>query len=101
VSAPAEADLIFELHFKPRTGVVGITNLPTGKVILFYVVILDLKTHVTLWELTQIVQGATRDATGRKNFSQAMTNLVDSVKKLSGQSVAAADGGRKQLRVDS
>jgi hypothetical protein len=95
VSAPADADLIFELHFNLAGGVLDSTVPITVKSVQFQVVILDPKTHVLLWEVTQGMQQANRDAAARKNHAQAMTNLIESVKKLSAQPVAAADSASK------
>ena len=95
VSAPADADLIFELHFNLGLGVLYPSVPIVVKSVQFQVVILDPKTHVLLWEVTQGVQAANRDSTARKNFEQAMAKLVDSVKKLSGQPAAAADSVSK------
>jgi hypothetical protein len=70
VTAPADADLIFNINF----------------VVLLYpqlrLVVLDPKTHVVLWTFAEQVQPWMRQSTGRKNFDQAMANLVDDVKKL-------------------
>lgn len=70
VSAPADADLIFNINF----------------VVLLYpqlrLVALDPKTHVVLWTFAEQVQPWVRQSTGRKNFDQAMINLVEDVKEL-------------------
>ena len=70
VSAPADADLIFNINF----------------VVLLYpqlrLVVLDPKTHVVLWTFAEQVQPWVRQSTGRKNFDQAMINLVEDVKEL-------------------
>jgi hypothetical protein len=44
---------------------------------------LDTKTHVVLWVVTEPVQGAGFESNARKNFDRAMTSLVGNVKKLS------------------
>lgn len=97
VSTPADADLIFEIHFTVGMGPTSIINGSgsLSKVMQFHVIVLDPKTHVLLWEITQPLQGANRVETGRKNFTQAMANLVGSVKKLCGQPVDAADSAKK------
>jgi len=70
VSAPADADLVLNINF----------------VVLLYpqlrLVVLDPKTHVVLWTFAQEVQPWNRQSTGRKNFDQAMTKLVNDVEIL-------------------
>jgi hypothetical protein len=79
VSAPADADLVFNINF----------------VVLLYpqlrLVVLDPKTHVVLWTFAEQVQPWVRQSTGRKNFDQAMVNLVDDVKTMTTPLPAAAD----------
>jgi len=52
-----------------------------------HLAILDPKTHVTLWSLTQEIEGASRTATARKNFDEGMNALVGDLKKLVGGSL--------------
>jgi hypothetical protein len=70
VLAPADADLVFNINF------VVLLN-PQLRL-----VVLDPKTHVVLWTFAEQVQPWVRQSTGRKNFDQTMSNLVDDVKKL-------------------
>jgi len=70
VPAPADADLIFNINF------VILLN-PQLRL-----VVLDPKTHVVLWTFAEQVQPWVRQSTGRKNFDQTMSKLVDDVKKL-------------------
>ena len=94
VPAPADADLVFEISFLAPTGPIsvtggsGISSVNTH----FRLVILDPKTHVVLWTLKEQVRPANRVSTERKNYDQAMTNLVDDLKKLAG----GAAGGASQ-----
>jgi hypothetical protein len=81
VSAPADADLVFDPSF-----VLGFEVLP----LRLRLVILDPKTHIALWTFTEHVQPWSRESTGRKNFDQAMAKLVDDVKKLTATTDAAA-----------
>lgn len=71
VSSPADADVILEIHLASREGTMQL-----------HLLILDPKTHVTLWPLNQVARGANRDATARRNFDEAMNALVESMKKL-------------------
>ncbi len=77
VSAPADADLIFNINF-------GILLNPQLRL-----VVLDPKTHVVLWTFAEQVQPWVRQSTGRKNFDQTMSKLVDDVGKLTTPPTAA------------
>jgi hypothetical protein len=79
VSAPADADLVFEIRFAAPLVAVGNVN-PYGPEL--ELAILDSKTHFRLWTLTQPVEGAVRKATWDKNFSQGMASLMANVKNL-------------------
>ena len=52
VSSPVDADIVFETHLAYRDGFFQLRLL-----------ILDPKTHVTLWPFNQVAKGANRDAT--------------------------------------
>jgi hypothetical protein len=79
VGAPADADLVMEIRF---TAPLTDCGKETSYGALLNLAILDAKTHFTLWTLTQPVEGAFREATWKKNFSQGISNLVDDLKKL-------------------
>jgi hypothetical protein len=83
VPTPAEADLIFEIRIA----------YPTDPHL--HLVILDPKTHVVLWALSQQVQPWARESTGRKNFDKGMNVLVDDLKQLTSARQPAADAGNK------
>jgi hypothetical protein len=70
VSAPSDADLIFEI---------SLDYAPYARIRLL---ILDPKTHVVLWPILENVRPWTRVTSGRKNFDQVMANVVDTLKKL-------------------
>jgi hypothetical protein len=82
VSAPAEADLVFDPSF--------VLNFEGVLRLRLRLVILDPKTHIALWTIIEPVQPWARESTGRKNFDQAMAKLVDDVKKLTATPDAAA-----------
>jgi hypothetical protein len=83
VSKPADADLVFEISFAfPSEG-------PR-----FRLLILDARTHFTLWTFTQHVEWALRAGNRDRNFDQEMTALVNNLKKLAGPSPATADSAR-------
>ena len=86
VNTPADADLVFEIRFaSPVVGCEKICDYDPQ----FGLTIFDVKTHFTLWTLTQPIEHANRKATADKNFDQGMTNLVASLKKLMEQPDAA------------
>lgn len=70
VSTPADADLVFEISYD------------FGPVPYLRLLILDQRTHFLLWSIAEQVKPWALAATGRKNFDQAMANLVDDLKKL-------------------
>ena len=76
VSAPSDADLIFEISFSvsPATG---------GADAKFHLVILDPKTHVTLWAFTEYVETAILAGNREKHFQQGMESIVADAKSLS------------------
>jgi hypothetical protein len=88
VAAPADADLIFEIRLV-ATGAPFFGN-PTHPLCL-YLVILDPKTHVVLWAVSDPMRGAGWESNARKNFDQAMATLVGEVKKLTAPASPAVD----------
>lgn len=86
VTAPVDADLVFEINF--TAPLVGTQILDTYAPQLD-LAILDTKTRFRLWTLTQPVERATRKETWNKNFSKGLADLVDDLKKLAGQGAAA------------
>ena len=77
VSSPSDADLILEISWAlTDTGL----RLPVlGQLRL---VIIDPKTHVTLWNVTEYVRGAILLGNRDKNFDQAMNTVVNRLKRL-------------------
>jgi len=76
VSAPADADLVFEIGFNERS-----ERYISPQIKL---VILDPKTHVALWTFTKYVEAAGMAKNREKNYDLAMTGLMDDLKKLVG-----------------
>jgi hypothetical protein len=71
VPSPADADLVFEIRY--------VSGISDSQLCLS---IVDPKTHFVLWPFIQHVQSSSRETSRRKNFDQAMTDLVDEVKKV-------------------
>jgi len=71
VSSPADSDVVFEIHLALEA---------TAPILRLR--ILDPKSRIVLWPIDQRAKVATRDATARKNFDEAMNTLMGSLKKL-------------------
>jgi hypothetical protein len=71
VTAPADADLVFEIRY--------VSGISDSQLCLS---IVDPKTHFVLWPFIQHVQSSSRETARRKNFDQAMSDLVDEIKKV-------------------
>jgi hypothetical protein len=88
VGAPADADLVFELHFVVKE---------TGRTTLLYpqfrLVIQDPRTRVTLWAVTEYVEPANLEGNREKNFNMAMTALMSDIKSIGLQPAILAGGG--------
>ena len=95
VTAPADADLIFEIKLSGRPVLTNATIQAPVHEVYLEAIVRDPKTQVVLWWLTEHLQGANRVATGEKNYNQAMAELVNDVKKLVGQPVTSARNGAK------
>ena len=85
VSSPADADLILEVSW-----VLSDTGLRLPVLGLLRLVVIDPKTHVTLWNFTEYVRGAILLSNRDKNFDQAMNTIVARMKNLTSPSAAPA-----------
>jgi hypothetical protein len=74
VQTPADADVVLEVRFEIVP--------PDQGLFLLRLAIVDPKTGILLWRITEHVQTWAREATGRKNFDEAMTSLVSDLNKL-------------------
>jgi hypothetical protein len=84
VSAPVDADLVFEIRFTLVLGPIDVTKGSgiSTKDFQIQLVILDPKSQVVLWPIVEHVRPWNLATTGRKNFDQSMDALVDDLKKL-------------------
>ncbi len=94
-SAPAEADLIFEISLVDRPAMANALVQASVRLPYLELIVRDPRTQVVLWWFAERLQGANGPATGEKNYNQAMTNLVNDVKKSVGQ-YAVAPANAKQ-----
>jgi len=98
VYAPSDADLILEVSFAvPAAGsnVFKGDTLNDPYVPRFRLLVLDPKTHFTLWAFIENVDWAILAGNRNKNFDQGMTNLVNDFEKLAGQPMVATDSNQK------
>ena len=78
VPSPSEADLVFEISWVLSD--TGLGRLPVlGQLRL---VIIDPRTRITLWSVTEYVRGAVLLGNRDKNFDQAMNTIVGRAKTL-------------------
>ena len=77
VSSPADADLVLEISW-----VLTDTGLRLPVLGQLRLGIIDPRTHVTLWNLTEYVRGAILLGNRDKNFDQAMTTILNRMKLL-------------------
>ena len=74
VQTPADADVVLEVRYEIVS--------PAQGLVLLRLAILDPKTGILLWRMTEHVQPWARETTGRKNVDEAMSNLVSDLNKL-------------------
>lgn len=88
VSTPAEADLVFEVSFS--------NPHPNEVDPHLNVAIIDLKTHVVLWTITEEVEAANLQANRDKNFDRAIAALVNDIARLAGKPPSGTPSASKQ-----
>ncbi len=77
--APADADLVMEIHFSRSVYTGGV-----GQGAEFYLSILDAKTHFVLWTLVEPVEAAVRKVSWEKNIDASVRALANDMKPLAG-----------------
>lgn len=90
VSSPSDADLILEISW-----VLTDTGLRLPVLGQLRLVVIDPKTHVTLWNITEYVRGAILLSNRDKNFDQAMNTVVARMKGLMAAPPPTADAVQK------
>jgi len=90
VSSPADADLILEISW-----VLTDTGLKLPVLGQLRLVVVDPKTHVTLWNVAEYVRGALLLGNRDKNFDQAMNTIVARMKGLIAPPPPTADAVQK------
>lgn len=100
VSAPADADLLFEIQFSipsveqqldmgKTSAVWGVPFDPQ-----FQLSIRDAKTNALLWRMTEHIQWAILQGNRDKNFDQTLAKVVGRVQALMGQSASLANAAK-------
>jgi len=94
VASPAEAELVFEISYSVQY-VPSVPYIPEGKQGSpvdgqCRLVVLDPKTHITLWTFTEHVEKAFLTATWRRNMENALATLVIDVDTLTSQPPVAS-----------
>jgi hypothetical protein len=90
VASPADSDLALEISW-----VLSDTGLRLPVLGQLRLLIIDPKTHITLWSITEYVRGAVLLGNRDKNFDQAMNTIVNRVKTLMLPAAAAASATSK------
>jgi len=86
VSSPADADLVFEISW-----VLTDTGLRLPVLGQLRLVVIDPKTHITVWNVAEYVRGAILLGNRDKNFDQAMNTTVGRMKVLASPLTPTAD----------
>lgn len=79
---PSEADLVLELHYEISLGQAVASHDTNASVRQFRVVLLDPKTHVVLWSLTERTNYALLQGNRNKNLDETVAKLVDDLQQL-------------------
>jgi hypothetical protein len=83
-TAPADADLVFEIRYEILFGPVDIMGGSGGsaKFPQLRLSILDPKTHTILWAFSEPVVQVAKKSTGLQNFQAAMDKLMGDIRAL-------------------
>jgi hypothetical protein len=84
VSAPTDADLVFEIRYEILFGPVNVNSGMGGsdKFPQLRLSVLDPKTHIILWAFSEPVVQVAKKSTGMQNFQAAMDKLTGDIKAL-------------------
>jgi hypothetical protein len=82
-SAPADADLIFEIRYETPLGPINVFQGSGASSTLpqIHLAIIDPKTHVVLWAFSELMV-STKHESDRQHLDETMSNLVNDLKKL-------------------
>ena len=92
VGDPGEADLVFEIRLtlvQPHRSKPLEVNDPEYDS-LFHLSVRDMKTHETLWGLTEHAQAAILQGNRDKNFEQALNAIMSELRRIAGAATAKA-----------
>jgi hypothetical protein len=86
VPDPGDADLVLEI---------SLVNVPQGAYNELRLVLLDPRTHVTLWTFSEHAEYAGRQKTREASLDRALSLISDDLKKLAGPTAATPGVGQK------
>jgi hypothetical protein len=89
VASPSDADLVLEINW-----VLSDTGLKLPVLGQLRLLMIDPKTHITLWNIMEYVRGAMLLSNRNKNFDQAMNLVVSRAQALLAP-IQPASAGRK------
>jgi hypothetical protein len=89
VAAPGDADIVLEISFSYILGGPNPHDAPET-IPQLKLVLLDAKTRIALWTISETVKPFSRHKTGDRNFEDAIDKLVSDLKALTAQPAAAA-----------
>jgi hypothetical protein len=94
VAAPADAELAFEISFTCPAGIVRVSGGYGGSHYdpQLKLLVLDVKTRITLWGITEHVGMELLQSNRDKNFDRAMKKLTDDLKSLAAGSPPPSAG---------
>jgi hypothetical protein len=94
VGAPSDADLVYEISYSSQiTNVSGSkeSGCDSSNSSWLKLALLDPRTRIVLWTITENIKPFARPKTGDKNFDDAIDRLVGDLKALVAQPAAAAN----------
>jgi hypothetical protein len=94
VAAPADADLVLEISLSSQiTAVSGSkeSGCDSSSSSRFKLVLVDPKTRIVLWTISETIKPFARQKTGEKNMDDAINKLVGDLKALTAQPAAASN----------
>jgi len=96
LDSPADADVVYEVRFTSP-----IVDKQTAHDLVYdpqlNVTIVDPKTRVALWSLTEHIQPARNRQGDNRNFDQAVARLVERTRMLASGSVASTDASPQTI----
>jgi hypothetical protein len=93
LSAPADADLVLEIRFVTVTANAGKTVFVKRQLELL---LIDPKTHITLWTIDEQFDAAILDGNKRKDLDTGIAALLSDLKRLTDPSAPAEPANKEK-----